>query len=60
MRPFAASPERMAVLAAGAGAGAAILGLVLSYQADTPTGPTIVAVATLAFGVAAAVAARRR
>ncbi len=60
VRPFAASPERMAVLAAGAGAGSAILGLVLSYQADTPTGPTIVAVATLAFGVAAAVAARRR
>lgn len=60
VRPFASSPERMAAMAAAAGAGAALLGLVVSYQADTPTGPTIVAVATLAFGVAAVLSAQRR
>lgn len=46
VRPFARSPESMAVLAALCGAFSALAGIVLSYHADTPTGPTIVALAT--------------
>ncbi len=42
-RPFSASPERMAVLAALAGCLAVSLGLGLSVRLDTPAGPTIVA-----------------
>lgn len=39
------TPERMAVLAALAGVGAAMLGLVASFRFDTPTGPSIVVAA---------------
>ncbi|MCA8879963.1 MAG: metal ABC transporter permease [Rhodobacteraceae bacterium] len=59
VRPFATSPEWMAVLAALAGMASALAGLALSYQLDAPAGPTIVAVATGAFAVAAAAASRR-
>ena len=48
-RPFSATPERMAALAAMIGTGAALGGLMLSYRFDTPTGPTIVALATVLF-----------
>ncbi|WP_372892472.1 metal ABC transporter permease [Rhodosalinus sp.] len=44
-RPFARTPEGMALLAAGLGAGSALGGLAGSYHLDTPTGPTIVSVA---------------
>lgn len=45
-RAFARTPEGMAVLAAIVGCAAALGGLRISYQLDTPTGPTMVAVAT--------------
>ena len=48
-RPFAATPERMAVIAAGMGAASALVGLWLAYLADTPAGPTIVCVAAALF-----------
>lgn len=48
-RPLAATPERMAFLAAGMGCGASIGGLWVSFLYDTPTGPTIVCVATALF-----------
>jgi zinc transport system permease protein len=50
-RPFAATPERMAAIAAGIGALAALLGLELSFVFDTPTGPTIVCVAAVFFAL---------
>ncbi|PWR04444.1 hypothetical protein DKT77_01550 [Meridianimarinicoccus roseus] len=53
VRPLARTPESMAVLAAICGAAAALGGIALSYRADTPTGPTIVAVATALFAVSA-------
>ncbi len=64
-RPFAATPERMALLAVGIGVAAALLGLAASWQLDTPTGPTIVCAAATLFGIgalagAASRAARRR
>lgn len=46
VRPLARSPEAMAVLAAACGALAAMGGIAVSFLADTPTGPTIVALAT--------------
>ncbi|MEO0622051.1 MAG: metal ABC transporter permease [Pseudomonadota bacterium] len=48
-RSVARTPEAMALIAALIGCASAVGGLVLSYQLDTPTGPTIVAVATGAF-----------
>lgn len=50
-RPFAATPERMAVIAAGVGAVSATGGLLLSFRFDTPTGPTIVSLAAVLFAV---------
>jgi zinc transport system permease protein len=50
-RPFARTPEGMALTAAAIGALAAIAGLGLSLEADTPTGPSIVAAAALAFAL---------
>jgi zinc transport system permease protein len=50
-RPFAETPERMALVAVGVGAAGVAGGLVLSYLVDVPGGPAIVAVlAALAFG----------
>ena len=48
-RPLAATPERMALSAAVIGAGSGIGGLGLSFTADTPAGPSIVAVAAIVF-----------
>ncbi|XWN31715.1 MAG: metal ABC transporter permease [Devosia sp.] len=48
-RPFARTPEAMAFFAAMIGAGAALAGLLGSFLWDTPTGPTIVAAAAVAF-----------
>ena len=50
-RPFAATPERMAALAAIIGAVAALSGLLASYAFDTPTGPTMVSAAALLFAL---------
>lgn len=52
-RGLARSPETMAALAALVGSGAVLGGLGLSLQADTPAGPSIVAVAALAFALSA-------
>jgi zinc transport system permease protein len=51
-RPFARTPEAMAVIAAGIGIAAAWGGLLVSYRLDTPTGPTIVAVVASLFALA--------
>lgn len=50
-RRFAASPESMALVAAGLGAAAVLLGLVASANWDTPAGPSVVAAATALFAV---------
>ncbi|HGG06761.1 MAG TPA: hypothetical protein ENK28_14980 [Aliiroseovarius sp.] len=50
-RPWVALPERMAFLAAILGVIAVLAGLAVSFQADTPAGPTIVAVAAIVFAV---------
>jgi zinc transport system permease protein len=49
VRPFARSPEWMAVLAAGAGAGAVAGGIGMSMLYDTPSGPSIVVAAVVLF-----------
>ncbi|MEL6677654.1 MAG: metal ABC transporter permease [Pseudomonadota bacterium] len=59
-RPFARTPEMMAVLAALIGSAAAVLGLEASFVWDTPTGPSIVAVAALLFAASNVVALVRR
>ena len=48
-RPYADTPERMALIAALFGAAAALGGVTASYQFDTPTGPSIVCAATAIF-----------
>ena len=48
-RPFARTPEAMALWALVIGAASALGGLQLSFAFDTPTGPSIVALAALAF-----------
>jgi len=53
-RPFARTPERMAILAALAGALAAPLGLVSAYATDAPAGPCIVLAAGAIFAFSAA------
>jgi zinc transport system permease protein len=58
-RPFAATPERMAVLAAALGAVAVAAGLWGSLELDTPAGPTVV-VAALALFVLGQVASALR
>lgn len=58
VRTLARTPEQMAVLAAAAGALAALGGMALSYQVDTPTGPTIVALATAMFAIVSLVSRR--
>ncbi|WGH80368.1 metal ABC transporter permease [Jannaschia ovalis] len=58
-RPFAATPERMAALAMGIGAAAALGGLGLSVWLDTPAGPSIVAVAAAGFAGSAGARAVR-
>lgn len=48
-RRFAATPEAMAVVAAGVGGAAVLLGLVASANWDTPAGPSVVAAAAALF-----------
>jgi zinc transport system permease protein len=48
-RPFASTPERMALIARLIEALSALGGLQLSYRFDTPTGPTIVCLAAVMF-----------
>ncbi|MEE8455353.1 MAG: metal ABC transporter permease, partial [Limibaculum sp.] len=58
-RPFARTPEQMALGAACVGALAATGGLAASLAWDTPAGPSIVVVATLLFAVGLAAGAVR-
>ncbi len=50
-RPFAATPERMAIMAVGLGMISVLGGLNASFQWDTPTGPSIVCAAAALFAV---------
>ncbi|PTW51501.1 metal ABC transporter permease [Rhodovulum kholense] len=50
-RPWARTPEAMALIASGIGAAAALAGLWGSYQFDTPAGPSIVVAASCAFAI---------
>ena len=59
-RPFATTPERMAIWAVLIGGTSALGGLQLSYMFDTPTGPTIVCVAAAIFTVSTSLGALRR
>lgn len=59
-RGLARSPETMAALAAVVGGAAVLGGLGLSLGADTPAGPSIVAVAALAFALSVSLGALRR
>lgn len=52
-RPFATTPEKMAVIATTLAALSALGGLELSFVFDTPTGPTIVCVAASLFALSA-------
>lgn len=57
-RPMAATPERMAVLAAGIGAASALAGLTAAWVFDTPAGPSIVCAAAVLFVLSSLVARR--
>ncbi|MCM2561803.1 metal ABC transporter permease [Lutimaribacter sp. EGI FJ00015] len=48
-RPFARTPERMALLAVGVAVASVLAGLWASLKFDTPTGPSIVCAAALMF-----------
>lgn len=50
-RPFAATPEAMAALAALIGGAAALAGLAAAWRLDTPAGPTIVCAAAVIFAL---------
>ncbi len=57
-RPFARTPEQMAVAGAITGAAAVVLGLTGSLWFDTPSGPSIVVAATGLFAMSLALAGR--
>ncbi len=59
-RPFARTPEGMAVAATLLAMTAAWAGLRASYALDTPTGPTIVCVSAVLFAGSSIIAALRR
>ncbi|MFN3644021.1 MAG: metal ABC transporter permease [Gemmobacter sp.] len=59
-RALSRSPEGMAAGAAAIGGLAALGGLAASLRLDTPAGPSIIAVAAIAFGVSLAIARLRR
>ncbi len=59
-RGLARGPEAMAALAALIGVGAVLGGLQLSLHYDTPAGPSIVAVAAVAFTLAASLGQLRK
>ncbi|MEM5467314.1 metal ABC transporter permease [Celeribacter marinus] len=50
-RPFAQSPERMAVIAVAIGVLSVIAGIEAAFIFDTPTGPTIVCAAAVVFAL---------
>ncbi len=50
-RRFAATPERMAVLASALGVAAVVGGLAASIAADTPSGPSVVTAAAVLFAL---------
>lgn len=52
-RPFSRTPEIMAIIAAIIGCGGSLAGLKVSFVMDTPTGPTIVCIVALLFGISA-------
>lgn len=58
-RPLARTPEAMAAGAAALGALSALGGLWVALLLDTPTGPSIVCVAAVLFGITTALAAIR-
>jgi zinc transport system permease protein len=57
-RNLSRTPEAMAICAMVLGAVAALGGLALSFVYDTPTGPTIVALAALGFAITSGLRAR--
>ena len=59
-RPLSRSPEQMAILAAFFGCLSAVLGIGMSVQLDTPTGPTIITAASLLFVVTIGISALRK
>ncbi|MGB0498516.1 MAG: metal ABC transporter permease [Rubricella sp.] len=59
-RPFARTPEGMALTAAVIATGSAIVGLRAAYLFDTPAGPSIVCIAALCFMGASVLGALRR
>lgn len=59
-RPFASTPERMAVLAMLVGVASTALGLALSLVSDAPGGPAIVLVMALVAGLALVLGGRVR
>ncbi|MFU8883195.1 MAG: metal ABC transporter permease [Rhodobacterales bacterium] len=59
-RPFARTPEGMAVIAIGVAALSVVAGLQASLMFDTPTGPSIVCVAALLFAASALGTSLRR
>ncbi|SEK35423.1 metal ABC transporter permease [Roseovarius nanhaiticus] len=58
-RPFARTPEAMAMIAAALAVGAAWAGLRASYALDTPTGPTIVCASAILFAASSVYAGVR-
>ena len=59
-RPFSSTPERMVLLAALVAAAGVIGGLMLSFQLDTPGGPSIVVVLSILAGMSLTAAGLRR
>lgn len=59
-RPFASTPERMALIATLIGMIASLGGLQLAFAFDTPTGPTIVCLAAALFAGSSLAAVARR
>ncbi|MGE0024662.1 MAG: metal ABC transporter permease, partial [Hyphomicrobium sp.] len=59
-RPFSATPERMAALAAVIAAASVVLGIMLSVNFDVPGGPAIVLFMAVIAGLSVASAAIMR
>jgi zinc transport system permease protein len=59
-RPFAATPERMALLATLIGTGSVMGGLYVALRLDTPAGPTIVSLAACVFALSTLAGSLRR
>lgn len=59
-RPFARTPEAMAILATAIAAISALGGLQLAFRFDTPTGPTMVCLAAAFFAATSVIGALRQ